>query len=73
MKAILEFELPADTDAYRAASDGESWRQALRDFDNLLRTTIKHGEYSNDQRVLLGEVRRQLHQHCDNNNVRLQD
>lgn len=44
MKAILEFNLPEEISAYKAAVDGLSWKGACEELDQWLRSNDKHGK-----------------------------
>ena len=43
MKAILEFELPADKENFDASAKGMDWAIVAWDMDQLLRNKLKHG------------------------------
>jgi hypothetical protein len=43
-KAILEFNLPEETEAHEDALDGTALRGAAQDFSNYLRSIRKYGE-----------------------------
>ena len=48
MKATLTFSLPREATQYRAALDGEKWRQLVRDLlENHLKPIWKHGDDDN--------------------------
>ena len=45
MKATLEFDLPSEATEYRAALDGEKWRQLVRYLlEDYLKPIWKHGD-----------------------------
>ena len=43
MKAILEFDLPEDKDAYALATHGNDYWRCLWELDQQLRGYLKHG------------------------------
>ena len=49
MKAILEFDLPEDTDNYRYAMDGSKYLFAIQEFDNHLRSELKYNNLLNEE------------------------
>jgi hypothetical protein len=48
MKAILEYFLPEENSDFQAAINGENYRSAIREFDQLLRSEMKYKELSDD-------------------------
>ena len=48
MKAILEFYLPEENHDFQAAINGENYKSAVWNFDQLLRSEMKYKELSND-------------------------
>ena len=46
MKAILEFELPEDSEEHREALNGRTYLSVLQEIDNFLR---ERERYSNDR------------------------
>ena len=57
MKAILEFELPADREEYVAASRGMEWALLVWHIDQFIRNKIK---YEQDRDGVLQLVRNEL-------------
>lgn len=57
MKAILEFLLPDDEDAHRAAVNGMRFLSTLRCLDEHLRGRLKYAELSKATREELEEIR----------------
>jgi len=57
MKAVLEFDLPADEHEFACAAVAGMVASALRDIDNALRNQLKHGEPKSDRDVM-NECRR---------------
>ena len=49
MKAILEFDLPDDSDEFRLASTASNWYAALWDLDQYLRSRIKYEDTISDE------------------------
>jgi hypothetical protein len=48
MKAVLEFDLPEDNSDFQAAINGSNYKNAIWDFDQLLRSEMKYKELSDD-------------------------
>jgi hypothetical protein len=48
MKAVLEFDLPEDQDDFQSAINGNNYKSAIWDFDQLLRSEMKYKELSDD-------------------------
>jgi hypothetical protein len=48
MKAILEFDLPEEERDFRNAINGRKYKDAIWDFDQLLRSEIKYKELPED-------------------------
>jgi len=48
MKAILEYFLPEENSDFQAAINGENYKSALWEFDQLLRSEMKYKELSDD-------------------------
>ncbi len=44
MKAILEFDLPNDSELHLDAINGPLWKSLAWEFDTWLRNKIKHGD-----------------------------
>ena len=62
MKAILEFELPADKENYYAAVKGMDWALLVWDLDQQLRNWIKDEELTDDPVQVLESVRELLNE-----------
>jgi len=43
-KIILEFDSVEESQDARAALDGMKWKMAIWDLDQILRSTVKHGQ-----------------------------
>lgn len=48
MNGILEFNLPEENDDFQAALNGQNYKSAIWDFDQLLRSEMKYKELSDD-------------------------
>jgi hypothetical protein len=48
MKAVLEFNLPEDNYDFQAAINGNNYKTAIYNFDQLLRSEMKYKELSNE-------------------------
>jgi hypothetical protein len=48
MKAVLEFDLPEDNYDFQAAINGNNYKTAIYNFDQLLRSEMKYKELSNE-------------------------
>lgn len=60
MKAILEFNLPEDSDDFRYAINGEEYFIALRNLKEDVRQIWKYRELSEDQFNLVDEIYRMI-------------
>ena len=60
MKAILEFNLPADEEQFDAANRGMDWALVAWDMDQLLRNKLKYEEHTRDTRKVLEDLRKIL-------------
>jgi flagellum-specific peptidoglycan hydrolase FlgJ len=48
MKAVLEFDLPDENDDFRYAINGKKYKDAIWDYDQLLRSEIRYKELSKE-------------------------
>lgn len=48
MKAVLEFNLPEDNKDFQDAINGHNYKDAIWDFDQLLRSEMKYKELSDE-------------------------
>ena len=48
MKAVLEFDLPEDNYDFQSAINGNNYKSAIYNFDQLLRSEMKYKELSNE-------------------------
>jgi hypothetical protein len=60
MKAVLEFDLPEDNSDFQAAINGNNYKNAIWDFDQLLRSEMKHKELSDETYEAYKYCREQL-------------
>lgn len=58
MKATLTFSLPDEEAEYRAAVEGMAARNLLWQIDQECRSTLKHGDPSEETRAALESLRR---------------
>ena len=62
MKAILEFNLPADKEEFDVASRGMDWALVVWDIDQLLRKKLKYGTLLPNTTAELEEIRDTLNE-----------
>ena len=62
MKAILEFNLPADKENFDASAKGMDWAIVAWDLDQLLRKKLKYGNLLPNTRAELEEIRNTLNE-----------
>jgi len=62
MKAILEFELPADKENFDASAKGMDWAIVAWDMDQLLRKKLKYGDLLPNTRAELEEIKTTLNE-----------
>ena len=62
MKAILEFELPADKENFDTSAKGMDWAIVAWDLDQLLRKMLKYGHEYKDADTALQQVRDALNE-----------
>jgi len=62
MKAILEFNLPEETDEHKLALDGAKWMSVCHELDQWLRSIQKHSDVKT---LKVDEVRERLHEEMD--------
>ena len=60
MKAVLEFDLPEDNSDFQAAINGNNYKNAIWDFDQLLRSEMKYKELSDETYKAYKYCREQL-------------
>jgi len=62
MKAILEFNLPADEEQFIVTSKSMDWALLVWDLDQLLRKKLKYGDLLPNTRAELEEIRDTLNE-----------
>ena len=62
MKALLEFNLPADKENFDASAKGMDWAIVAWDLDQLLRKKLKYGDLLPNTRAELEEIRNTLNE-----------
>lgn len=62
MKAILEFQLPEETEEHKMALDGMKYSIVLHDLDNYLRNKLKYEDLSELQNEIYQEIRDKLYE-----------
>lgn len=70
MKAIMEFNLPEESDEHRDALDGAKWKQAMWDLDQHYRGIMKHGD-DDDEAEHAEKVRDKIREICGDWNLNL--
>jgi hypothetical protein len=71
MKAILKFNLPEEQEEFELASNAVKYSIVLSDIDNYLRSKIKYGDLAEGEYKIYQEVREQLWQHIQDQNIQL--
>ena len=73
MKAILEFNLPEETDEFELATKGAMMHHTLWEMDQWLRGKIKYAPDDINKHTYKAyeECREQLHQFLNENNIEL--
>lgn len=69
MKATLEFYLPEENDDFQAAINGENYKSAIWDFDQLLRSEMKYKELSDETYKALKWCREELRKILEQDNL----
>ena len=62
MKAILEFNLPADKENFDASAKGMDWAIVAWDLDQLMRNMLKYGHEYKDADTALQQVKDTLNE-----------
>lgn len=58
--AILRFTLPEEESEFKTCQQGQAAKIALWDIDQRLRSLLKHGEPTPEQRQLAEEIRNMI-------------
>jgi hypothetical protein len=69
MKAILEFDLPEENADFKSAINGHNYKNAIWDFDQMLRSEMKHKELSDDTYKAYEYCRKQLRRILEEDNL----
>ena len=69
MKAILEFDLPEDNTDFQAAINGHKYKDAIWDFDQLLRSEMKYKELSDETYQAYKWCRQELRRILEEDNL----
>ena len=74
MKAILEYNLPDDEEAFTYACDGWRWAHSMWELDQYLRTKTKYAPDTMPEEVYkaLSETRDELHRILNENKLNLE-
>ena len=74
MKAILEFNLPEDDNAHKDAIEATTFKGAMQEFDDFLRSINKHGHEdfkTVTEQQAAQKIRAELHKQLENAGVKL--
>jgi hypothetical protein len=69
MKAILEFDLPEENADFKSAINGHNYKNAIWDFDQMLRSEMKHKELSDDTYKAYEYCRKELRRILEEENL----
>jgi hypothetical protein len=69
MKAILEFDLPKDNQDFQSAINGNNYKSAIWDFDQLLRSEMKYKELTDDTYKAYDYCRTELRKILEQDNL----
>jgi hypothetical protein len=69
MKAILEFDLPEDQDDFQSAINGNNYKSAIWNFDQLLRSEMKYKELSDETYKAYEWCRKELRKILEEDNL----
>jgi hypothetical protein len=69
MKAVLEFDLPEDNYDFQAAINGNNYKSAIYNFDQLLRSEMKYKELSNETYNAYEWCRKELRKILEEDNL----
>ena len=61
MTTTLTFNLPEESEELKDALNGTNVKSAIWDFDQFLRSRIKHSDLSEEQYATYSEIRDELH------------
>lgn len=60
-KAVLEYNLPEETEEFDLAQNGSHYFCVIEDLDNYLRSLIKFGNLPMEKEEIYQEIRDKLH------------
>jgi hypothetical protein len=69
MKAILEYFLPEENSDFQAAINGENYKSAIWEFDQLLRSEMKYKELTDDTYKAYDFCRKELRKILEQDNL----
>jgi hypothetical protein len=69
MKAVLEFDLPEENADFKSAINGHNYKNAIWDFDQMLRSEMKHKELSDDTYKAYEYCRKELRRILEEDNL----
>jgi len=69
MKAILEFDLPEENTDFQAAINGNNYKSAIWEYDQLLRSEMKYKELSDDTYQAYKWCREELRKILEQDNI----
>jgi hypothetical protein len=69
MKAVLEFDLPEDQNDFQAAINGNNYKSAIWNFDQLLRSEMKYKELSDETYKAYKYCREELRKILEEDNL----
>ena len=61
-KAVLEYNLPEESDEYQDAMDGTALRGAAQELSNYLRSIRKYSELNDAERELLERIEKKFYE-----------
>jgi hypothetical protein len=73
MKAVLEFNLPEENKDFLSAINGENYKSAIKDFDELLRSEMKYKELSKDTYKAFDWCRKELRKILEEDNLFIEE
>jgi hypothetical protein len=71
MEAILKFNLPEEREEFEMASQASKLYCVVSEFDNFLRSKIKHTDLSDEQYDIYESIRQELWNNLNDENISL--
>lgn len=69
-KAILEFNLPEESEQFDNAVNGDKYKAFIQEFDNYLRQIVKHSQdVTEEERKIYREIRESYNSMISDNNL----